>query len=118
MESYTGSIPAFGDGIYKVNFRSTDQAGNVEQTKSIDFKVDKTAPTLSVQFDQTTIWPANHKMGTVNVTLNANDAGSGTQSIILTSITCNQPDSGLGDIDAAIGTEAGVQLHAEKDRYL
>lgn len=115
--TYTGSIPAFGDGIYTVNYRSTDLAGNTEQLKTVEFKVDKTAPELSVQLDQTTIWPANHKMGTVNVTLHANDAGSGVESVILTSITCNQPDSGLGDIEAAIGTEAtSFSLRAEKDR--
>lgn len=56
-------------------------------------------------------------MGTVNVTLNANDAGSGVESVILTSIICNQPDSGLGDIQAEIGTEAtSFSLRAEKDR--
>lgn len=115
--TYTGSIPAFGDGIYTVNYRSTDLAGNTEQLKTVEFKVDKTAPELSVQLDQTTIWPANHKMGTVNVTLHANDAGSGVESVILTSITCNQPDSGLGDIEAAINTEAkSFRLRAEKDR--
>ncbi|HTG70110.1 MAG TPA: discoidin domain-containing protein [Candidatus Udaeobacter sp.] len=115
--TYTDSIPAFGDGIYTVNYRSTDLAGHTEQLKTVEFKVDKTAPELSVQLDQTTIWPANHKMGTVNVTLHANDAGSGVESVILTSITCNQPDTGLGDIEAAIGTEAtSFSLRAEKDR--
>ena len=44
--TFTGSIPAFGEGVYKFGYRTTDLAGNVEQTKSIDFKVDKTAPTL------------------------------------------------------------------------
>lgn len=114
---YNGSIPAFGDGVHTVNYRSTDLAGNVEQLKTVEFKVDKTDPTISLQLDQTTIWPANHKMGTVNVTLNVNDAGSGVESVILTSIICNQPDSGLGDIQAEIGTEAtSFSLRAEKDR--
>ena len=114
---YSGSIPAFGDGIYTVNYRSTDLASNTEQLQTIDFKVDKTAPELSVQLDQTMIWPANHKLGTVNVTWNANDGGSGVESVILSSITCNQPDTGLGDIEAAIGTAAAsFKLRAEKDR--
>ena len=114
---YSGSIPAFGDGIYTVNYRSTDLTGNTEQLQTIDFKVDKTAPELSVQLDQTMIWPANHKLGTVNVTWNANDGGSGVESVILSSITCNQPDTGLGDIEAAIGTAAAsFKLRAEKDR--
>lgn len=58
----TGSIPAFDEGIYKVNYRSTDIAGNVEQIQSIAFKIDKTAALLTVQLDKTSIWPANHKM--------------------------------------------------------
>ncbi|WP_051251118.1 discoidin domain-containing protein [Paenibacillus harenae] len=115
--TYSDSIPAFGDGIYTINYRSTDLAGNLEQFKTVEFKVDKTAPELSVQLDQTMIWPANHKMGTVNATLYADDAGSVVESVILTSITCNQPDTGLGDIEAAIGTEAtSFNLRAEKDR--
>ena len=56
--TYTGSIPAFGEGTYKFGYRSKDQAGNVEQLKTVEFKVDKTAPTLSVQLDKTSIWPA------------------------------------------------------------
>jgi hypothetical protein len=115
--TYTGSIPAFGDGVYKLDYRSIDAAGNIEQTKTIQFKVDKTAPELSVLLDQTIIWPANHKMGTVNATLNSNDIGSGTQSVILTSITFNQPDTGLGDVEADIGTaDTSFSLRAEKDR--
>ena len=44
-------------------------------------------------------------------------AASGVESVILSSITCNQPDTGLGDIEAAIGTAAAsFKLRAEKDR--
>jgi hypothetical protein len=115
--TYTGSMPAFGDGVWTVNYRSTDSAGNAEQVKTVSFKVDKTAPTLSASLDKTIIWPANHKMGTVNVTLNANDAGSGIESVILTSLTFNQPDTGLGDIEADIGTgDTSINLRAEKNR--
>lgn len=42
--TYTGFIPAFGEGVYTVGYRSTDLADNIEQTKTITFKVDKTAP--------------------------------------------------------------------------
>ena len=95
---YNGSIPAFGEGTYKLGYRSKDQAGNVEHLKTVEFKVDKTAPTLSVQLDKTSIWPANHKMVTVNAMLNSSDATSGVESVVLTSITSNKPDSGQGDI--------------------
>ncbi|RCW51945.1 OmpL47-type beta-barrel domain-containing protein [Paenibacillus prosopidis] len=115
--AYTDSIPAFGDGVYTVNFRSTDLVGNVEQIKTVEFKVDKTAPELYVQLDQTTIWPGNHKMVTVNAVLNSNDNGSGVESVVLTSITSDQPDSGLGDIEADFGTaDTSFSLRAEKAR--
>lgn len=113
---YTGSIPAFGDGTYKLAYRSKDQAGNIELLKTVGFKVDTTAPELSVQLDKMSIWSPNHKMVIVNATLHASDAGSGMESVILTSITINQP-RGQDDIEADIGTEAtSFSLRAEKDR--
>lgn len=113
--AYNGSIPAFGEGTYKFAYRSKDQAGNVEQLKSVEFKIDKTAPELTVQLDQTTIWPGNHKMVTVNAALNSSDAASGVESAVLTSITSSQPDSGLGDIEADFGTAAtSFSLRAEQ----
>ncbi|KRF43737.1 OmpL47-type beta-barrel domain-containing protein [Paenibacillus sp. Soil787] len=115
--TYTGSIPAFSEGMYKFGYRSKDQAGNVEQLKTVEFKVDKTAPALNVQLDKTSIWPADHKMIAVNATVNPSDAISGVESVVLTSITSNQPDSGKGDIQASFGTAAtSFSLRAEKDR--
>ena len=96
----TDAILAFGDGTYKLGYRSKDQAGNVEDLRTVEFKVDKLAPALSVQLDKTSIWPANHEMVTINAKLDASDATSGVESVVLTSITSNQPDSGQGDIQA------------------
>lgn len=113
---YTGSIPSFGDGVYKLSYRSKDEAGNVEQLKTIEFKVDKTAPVLSVQLDKTMIWPPNHKMVPINATLLSSDDGSGIESVVLTSITSNLPDSGRGgDIQADFGTAAtSFSVRAER----
>ncbi|KRF42980.1 discoidin domain-containing protein [Paenibacillus sp. Soil787] len=114
---YTGSIPTFGDGTYKFGYRSKDEAGNVEQLKTVEFKVDKTVPTLSVQLDKTSIWPVNHKMVTINATLDSTDVTSDVESVVLTSITSNQPDSGKGDIEADFGSGAtSFSLRAEKSR--
>jgi large repetitive protein len=113
---YTGSIPSFGDGVYKLSYRSKDEAGNEEQLKTIEFKVDKTAPELSVQLDKSMIWPPNHMMIPINATLVSNDEGSGLQSVVLTSITSNLPDSGRGgDIQADFGTaDTSFSVRAEK----
>jgi hypothetical protein len=113
--TYTGFIPAFGEGIYKINYRSTDQAGNVEQVQTIEFKIDKAAPSLTVQLDTTSIWPPNHKMVTIHAALNSGDAASGVASVVLTSITSNEPDSGQGDIGADLGTTAtSFSLRADR----
>ncbi|RTE10842.1 hypothetical protein EJQ19_06155 [Paenibacillus whitsoniae] len=113
--TYTGSIPAFDEGIYTVGYRSYDQAGNVEQVKTIEFKIDKTAPLLSVQLDKASIWPANHQMVTIHATLNSSDDASGVASVVLTSITSNEPDRGHGDIEAIYGTKAtSFRLRAER----
>jgi hypothetical protein len=112
---YTGSIPAFGEGAYKLGYRSTDEAGNLEQLKTINFKVDKSAPVLSVQLDKTSIWPPNHTMVPIHATLLSNDDGSGVESVVLTSITSNRPDSGKGDILANFGTAAtSFSVRAER----
>jgi large repetitive protein len=113
---YTGPI-AFGEGTYTFGFRSRDEAGNVEQVKTMTFNVDKTVPALSVQLDKSTIWPPNHQMVPVNATLSSNDDGSGVDTVVLSSITSNKPDSGQGDIQADVGTAAtSFSVRAEKDR--
>lgn len=77
--------------------------------------IDKTGPELTIELDRTTIWPANHKMVTVKVTVHASDAESGVKSVVLTSITCSEPDSGQGDIQANIGSEdTTFSLRAER----
>ncbi|WP_409347357.1 hypothetical protein [Paenibacillus sp. MBLB4367] len=87
----------------------------MEPVKTIEFKIDKTAPLLSVQLDKTSIWPANHKMVVVHAVLDSSDGASGVESVVLTSITSNEPDSGQGDIEANIGTaDTSFRLRAER----
>ncbi|MES2351468.1 MAG: discoidin domain-containing protein [Pseudomonadota bacterium] len=113
----TGDAIAFGEGSYKLGYRTRDQAGNAEQVKTIEFKIDKTAPTLSVVLDKNAIWPPNHMMVPINAALTAADAGSSVESVILTNITSSKPDSGKGDIEADFGTPATTfSVRAEKDR--
>jgi hypothetical protein len=120
--TYNGSIPSFGEGIYIVDYRSMDKVGNIEQFKTIAFKIDETAPNLTVQLDQSVLSPPNHKMVTINASLNNSDGTSGIASVVLTSITSNEPDNGLGDGDtvndiqnANFGTkDTSFSLRAER----
>ena len=48
--AYTAPVPVTGDGAHEVRFRSTDEAGNVEATKTVAVKIDATAPVTSATF--------------------------------------------------------------------
>jgi cytochrome c len=76
---YTGPIPVTGDGTHEVRFRSVDQAGNVEETKSVPVRIDTTAPVTTATFAPPSDggWHA----GAVPVTLTSTDAGSGVDTI-------------------------------------
>ncbi|MFD0693459.1 endo-alpha-N-acetylgalactosaminidase family protein [Paenibacillus sp. GCM10027628] len=50
-QSTNGFVPytaplLLGDGIYQLQYRSTDRAGNVEESKAMTVSVDQTAPTI------------------------------------------------------------------------
>jgi hypothetical protein len=117
-ERQTGnSVTLTAEGTHQIVYWSVDQAGNAEEPHAITVRIDKTAPTLAIRLDPESIWPPNHKMVTVHADPTANDEASGIASVTLTSVTCDQPDSGDGDIAAEIGTDAtSFQLRAEKSR--
>jgi endo-1,4-beta-xylanase len=60
--------------------------------------IDKIAPTLSISVDNAVLKTANHKLIPIQVTVNGSDFdGSGVKLIVLTSITSNEDENGLGD---------------------
>ncbi|WBB79182.1 ThuA domain-containing protein [Micromonospora sp. WMMD882] len=76
---YTAPVAVSGDGEHELRFRSTDEAGNVEETKSVPVRIDATAPVSTATFA-----PANDEgwhAGTVPVVLTATDAGSGVKAL-------------------------------------
>ncbi|MGI5523927.1 ThuA domain-containing protein [Micromonospora sp. CA-259024] len=76
---YTAPVAVTGDGEHELRFRSTDQAGNVESTKTVSVKIDTTAPVTSATFA-----PANDAgwhNGTIPVVLTSTDAGSGVKTV-------------------------------------
>jgi len=72
-QSYSGAIPVSAEGTTLLACYSTDVAGNQEATQTLPVKIDKTAPTLSLD-----------KSGTYNapltVTATAGDALSGVDT--------------------------------------
>ncbi|WP_433127336.1 ThuA domain-containing protein [Micromonospora sp. CA-240977] len=77
--AYTAPVVVSGDGEHELRFRSTDKAGNVEETKTVSAKIDATAPVTSATFA-----PANDAgwhNGTIPVVLTSTDAGSGVKTV-------------------------------------
>lgn len=101
----------------------TDQAGNVADPASFGpIRIDQAGPALSCVATPGELWPANHKLVTIKVTVTATDGASGVAGYKLVSVTSNEPDNGLGDGDTpndiqgwAIGTpDVEGQLRAER----
>ncbi|UVI29019.1 OmpL47-type beta-barrel domain-containing protein [Paenibacillus spongiae] len=50
-KAYTAPVVLPQDGVYTFEYRSTDQAGNVENPQSMELKLDKSAPITRYHFD-------------------------------------------------------------------
>jgi hypothetical protein len=99
------------EGKHTIEYRSVDIADNEEEVKSIEVKIDKTAPTLNLTLNEATLLPANNKMVPITVTVDVDveDAGSSVNSVILTAIESNEPDDEKGvGVDEADIQEANV----------
>jgi hypothetical protein len=115
----SGGSAAFAvsaEGVTIVTFFGTDNAGNVEGAKIITVEVDKTPPMVACSASPNVLWPPNNKLVPVNASVTVSDALSGPAGFTLVSVTSNEPDSGLGDIQGfAAGTAStSGQLRAQR----
>ncbi len=104
-EGVTWSIG--GTGSYSFNLASGATAvivvNNIVSNSETDYTLtveglDEVAPTISVSLDPSQLWPPNHTMQTITATVTVADNCPGV-TYVLTSITSNEPDNGLGDGD-------------------
>lgn len=69
--------------------------------------VDVTAPQISVAESPITLWAPNHAMHTISIAdfvtgaSDDRDGGVGADDVVITSISSDEPDNGLGDGDTA-----------------
>lgn len=73
------SLTVTAEGVTTINFRATDNAGNVEATKSITVMVDKTAPAVSVTSPSAVNYMLNQA---VTAAYTCADGGSGAASCV------------------------------------
>ncbi|MCM2535186.1 alpha/beta fold hydrolase [Neobacillus pocheonensis] len=113
---YQGPIKFGQEGQTKIDAVAYNNNRLNSDAVTTNINIDKTPPTLSVSLDKNELWAPNHKLETVNAKVIANDSLSGVAKIELVSITSNEPDSGLGDIqNASYGTfDTSFDLRAER----
>ncbi|WP_430539999.1 glycosyl hydrolase 53 family protein [Neobacillus drentensis] len=96
-QTYSGPFDVTTEGGNIIQYRSTDQVGNVEKAQSVTVKIDKTAPTLNVSFNPSILFDRNHTMIPIKASVVGDDVQSGLNRIELVSIKSNQLDNGIGD---------------------
>ena len=95
---------------------AVDLAGNTASTTVSGIDIDKTPPTMNCKASPNVLWPPNHKLVTIATNVLVSDSLSGPAGFALLSLTNNEPDSGMGDIQGWLLGEPSVngQLRAER----
>jgi predicted extracellular nuclease len=113
---------------YNTNFKSIGQivslyAADAYRSSDHDpvvvgLDLDGQAPTLALAATPSILWPANHKLASVEITATANDNLDPAPAIRLVSVTSNEADNGLGDGDTTgdiqIVDDFTLRLRAER----
>jgi hypothetical protein len=106
-------------GTTTVTFTATDSTGNTAAASTTVTVVDTTPPTIhSVTATPNTLWPPNHQMVPVAVTVNVSDICDVNPKCKIVSVTSNEPVNGTGDGDTSpdwvITSDLAVLLRAER----
>jgi hypothetical protein len=109
-------------GVATVTWTAVDSAGNSDSDAQDVTVVDQLPPELSVWATPSTLWPPDHKLATITVSVLVSDSCDTDPLVRLVSITSNEPDDGLGDghtepdiVGAEYGTDdREFQLRAER----
>jgi hypothetical protein len=107
----TASVPVTAEGTTAIAYAAKDNAGNVESQKTVAVRIDKTAPTVTCTANPRTLYPVDHKLVPITVTVKVSDSRSGPAGFTLTSVT-GGPAADIQGFDVGTADAAG-QLRAE-----
>jgi endo-1,4-beta-xylanase len=101
---------------------ASDASDNSDSDTQEVTVVDTTPPSLSVSADPSVLWPANHKLVTIVVSVAVSDDCDQNPVVRLVSIESNEPDDARGDghtepdiVGASLGTDdREFRLRAER----
>lgn len=108
-----------GLGTHVITIQVTDEAGNSTTATTTHTVIDVTPPDIiDATPSQSVLWPPNHKMVPVAITMDTFDACDSAVQCTITSVTSNQPINGIGDGNTAPDWELidalTVNLRAER----
>ncbi|MBU3979586.1 hypothetical protein KJ980_04315 [Patescibacteria group bacterium] len=98
LQAYNDPVTIEKEGVTKLWYFSVDKAGNAEEPKEIDIKIDKIAPEISLQFNP----------DTKQIEAKGKDAGSGVDSV-------NQTDKEITVQDKA-GNTTKLTIDMKKEK--
>jgi hypothetical protein len=106
-------------GTTTVTLTVTDASGLTDQCTADVTVVDLTPPDVTVSFNRDCLWPPNHKMADIFVTLDVTDNCCAMSTVELLSVTSDEAEDGKGDgrtkKDIKIVTDTHVQLRSERN---
>jgi murein DD-endopeptidase MepM/ murein hydrolase activator NlpD/N-acetylneuraminic acid mutarotase len=104
-QEYTEPLVFTHEGDYKLEYYSEDKAGNVENTKIIEFNIDKAAPVVSATPERSTDFIGWYNYP-LTVTFTGEDKESGLDNCTLP-INYSQPDNIRATVEGSCSDKAG-----------
>ncbi|MEN8006463.1 MAG: M12 family metallopeptidase [Candidatus Krumholzibacteriota bacterium] len=105
-------------GNHTVTLTITDECGETSSCDATVTVIDVTPPTMTIDLNRNVLWPPNHKMVDILVTVTSEDNCDDDPAIALVSVVSNEPDDGLGDghtsPDIMITDDFTIQLRSER----
>ena len=95
-------------GAHHLQLRVTDIHGGIGRTETTVTVADTTPPEIALDASPSVLWPPNHRLVPVNVSLSARDTCSSAVTVRLTGILSSEPDDAPGSADGQTTGDALV----------